>query len=415
MMAHCSRSVARTAVFLAVLAVVSMLLPITVRANGADIYKKIKPSLALVIVPQADGRQVAFGTAFCVASSADSSTFLTSRHVIEGGTRYFLLLQGNNTPIEATILRKGEGDNDVAALTVHRGGFMPLALDGDLPAEGTTIAIAGYPATQLELARAHLGLAPSVHEGTVSAIVAQGFLILHDAQQEHGNSGGPLFDANTGAVYGIVTESFKPPGTIGTNAAISIRGVRGFMGNIQVPTGLGSLIGLMGYGATNAACVRGMQVFAKAAADWDTSSRRAIATVTSSVQPIMNRWSQVSPRQTRDLSGDLASLLGDANTQVQEVQKDIEPQLDIALSDLNDAKVPETMALIQQMTNDMKSHSTYYSTYLESWHDNAQHYANTGRMGGPPIDSGALQASKTAYDDLMPGLQALWKLPPCTK
>ena len=129
----------------------------------------------------------------------------------------------------------------------------------------------------------------------------------------------------------------------------------------------------------------------------------------------MNRWSQVSPRQTRDLSGDLASLLGDANTQVQEVQKDIEPQLDIALSDLNDAKVPETMALIQQMTNDMKSHSTYYSTYLESWHDNAQHYANTGRMGGPPIDSGALQASKTAYDDLMPGLQALWKLPPCTK
>ena len=175
MMAHCSRSVARTAVFLAVLAVVSMLLPITVRANGADIYKKIKPSLALVIVPQADGRQVAFGTAFCVASSADSSTFLTSRHVIEGGTRYFLLLQGNNTPIEATILRKGEGDNDVAALTVHRGGFMPLALDGDLPAEGTTIAIAGYPATQLELARAHLGLAPSVHEGTVSAIVAQGF------------------------------------------------------------------------------------------------------------------------------------------------------------------------------------------------------------------------------------------------
>jgi len=74
--------------------------------------------------------------------------------------------------------------------------------------EGTAIAIAGYPRTQIDLAKRELGFTPSVHAGTVNALLANRSLIEFDAYAEDGNSGGPLLDGATRLVYGVVTEKF---------------------------------------------------------------------------------------------------------------------------------------------------------------------------------------------------------------
>src|ERR1039457_5283507 len=91
------------------------------------------------------------------------------------------------------------------------------------------------PAIQIELFFHKLGLAPSLHLGTLSALIAGGALLEYDAQTDHGNSGGPLFDAQTGAVYGIVTwGNTGVSGAVQNNIAISIRDLTQFFQNAHV-------------------------------------------------------------------------------------------------------------------------------------------------------------------------------------
>jgi hypothetical protein len=121
---------------------------------------------------------------------------------------------------------------------VSVGNIPKLQLSSRNPSEGQAVAIAGFPATQIEFFIDRLGLSPSLHEGTVNALPANGFYVEYDAQADHGNSGGPLFDAGTGLVYGIVTLGIASPASsaVQTNLAISILRVSSFIANAKLPT-----------------------------------------------------------------------------------------------------------------------------------------------------------------------------------
>ena len=193
-----------TASLLTAVSTVAFTSAVRAQQGVSETYATVRKSIALIMTAKR-GRALASGTAFCVYSDNRHSIFATNRHVIEGADAVAVLVQSAKPVIaRAGILRVGSVA-DLALLDVAHGGIPVLTFAASGPTEGTRVAVAGYPQTQMILARAQLGLTPSLHVGIVNALPANGVLIQFDAQVEHGNSGGPLFDAESGLVYGIVT------------------------------------------------------------------------------------------------------------------------------------------------------------------------------------------------------------------
>jgi S1-C subfamily serine protease len=170
-----------------------------------------------------------FGTGFAVA---DGLTIVTNAHVIrpilddpKKETLIVLVGQGSDfEPREARVLAN-DRDRDLALLRIN-GRPLPALKIGDSARarDGQQLAFTGYP-----LAMA-LGLYAATHRATLSAIVpiAQptpnsrqlsaatinrvrdgAFAIFQlDATAYPGNSGSPLYEAETGEVLGIINMVF---------------------------------------------------------------------------------------------------------------------------------------------------------------------------------------------------------------
>jgi S1-C subfamily serine protease len=165
-------------------------------------YASITGSMALVAYTR--DKMLVTGSSFCVADKDGKSYFLTDAHVV--GEQHVVSVFVSSDPGEAlvgTVVRVNRALD--AALIAIPGDVRPLTLSADRLPEGQKIAIAGYPSTHVRLALAGFGLAPSVHEGTISSYRTDAHWLKFDAQVERGNSGGPVFDPDTGRVYGLVT------------------------------------------------------------------------------------------------------------------------------------------------------------------------------------------------------------------
>lgn len=165
-------------------------------------FARIKPSLALVTY--SEGKHIYFGTAFCIKSTTNRSYFITNKHVV--GPDHFVTLYLADRPSAykiGTVVARGT--QDVAIVEIEEGDIPPLTLASDRPQEGQRIAIAGFPAIQVSYFIATHQAVPSYHAGSISALLLGGRLLEFDALSDHGNSGGPLFDVDSGLVYGIVT------------------------------------------------------------------------------------------------------------------------------------------------------------------------------------------------------------------
>lgn len=161
----------------------------------------------------------------------DGHLIATNAHVLpvaepEGGSRLAVLAQNSAPGREAGDLRFAtpvaiDRAHDLALLRLDGPALAPLALAGpDLPAEGTSIVLMGYPVGGA------LGFSPVTHRGIVASVTtvalpaptasqldpralarlrAGNFEVLQlDATAYPGNSGGPVLDADTGTVIGIV-------------------------------------------------------------------------------------------------------------------------------------------------------------------------------------------------------------------
>ena len=164
-------------------------------------YARVEPSLALVAAGH--GKNLGFGTAFCIADlGGNNGLLLTNQHVVAGDPYPRVILMSNTHKVlAASVVRTSPLD---AAVLLIPSDCRALRLSSTLPAVGARIALAGFPRIQLEAAFAGLGLSPSFHEGTISSLLAEAGLLQYDAQTDHGNSGSPLFDLDSGTVYGLV-------------------------------------------------------------------------------------------------------------------------------------------------------------------------------------------------------------------
>jgi hypothetical protein len=97
---------------------------------------------------------------------------------------------------------------DLALLNIDKGGLEAADI-GDALKEGQSVAAIGYPLSSYELLIETNELKPGLHAGIVSAIHSGGRLIEHTAVADHGNSGGPLIEVQSGYVVGIIRSMHK--------------------------------------------------------------------------------------------------------------------------------------------------------------------------------------------------------------
>lgn len=197
---------------------------------------KVKPSILLVgTYAELDSPRFTFrGTGFVVA---DGNTMLTNAHVLPApgatGPSRRLAVQvpapdGKWELREAELLRL-DRVRDLAALRFRGRAVPALAIaPSGFAREGMSIAFTGFPIGGV------LGFSPVTHRGIISAITAivppggsgsalspravqqlreGSFEVLQlDATAYPGNSGGPVYDVETGLVVGIVNMVFVKAG-----------------------------------------------------------------------------------------------------------------------------------------------------------------------------------------------------------
>lgn len=200
-------------------------------AELADTIERVKPAV-VVVGTYARLRSPPFvmrGTGFAVG---DGTLIATNAHVVPE-------LTGEDAQAElAVLVRAGErilprtahllvrdADHDLALLRIDGLPLPPLPLrDSGAVREGQPVAFTGFPIGGV------LGFAPVTHRGIVAAItpIAQPggnagelrdqsiqrlrrgvFPVFQlDATAYPGNSGGPLYDAGTGEVIGVINMVF---------------------------------------------------------------------------------------------------------------------------------------------------------------------------------------------------------------
>lgn len=177
----------------------------------ATVYRKVKPSVVYIVVATATGAQS--GSGFVYDSDATHTIVATADHVVQGARRIDVIFDSNVKQRYSASLKEHDRHSDVAFLEVAVGGRAPLALmERPQIAEGSAIAAIGYPrAAKAFEAVTGDDLRPSVHAGIISAIRLNGTIVQIDAQVDHGDSGGPVIDAKSGKVIGIVDASLLDP------------------------------------------------------------------------------------------------------------------------------------------------------------------------------------------------------------
>jgi serine protease Do len=182
------------------------------------------------VVPR--GRRF-LGSGFVIDSAG---IIVTNRHVIEGATDILVRLQ-DNTLLHGILLAKAE-QIDVALIKVSADS--PLASvhfgDSDTVRVADQVIAIGNP----------LGLGGTVTRGIVSALNRDirdtpfDDYIQTDAAINHGNSGGPLFNAR-GEVIGMNTAIVSPEatsGSIGLGFAIPSNDVKYIADALRSPDGI---------------------------------------------------------------------------------------------------------------------------------------------------------------------------------
>lgn len=216
----------------AIAAVMAALLLAAVPAAAADLVELVKASkpsvVAVGIYNATTAPRLTFrGTGFVVGNGKQ---VLTNAHVLPdpddktfGNQIRVRVVAGAAAPDErvATVVRVDRA-HDVALLSIEGVALPALPLAGkELAAEGTAIALMGFPIG------GQLGMIPVTHRGLLSSVanvvmptpsakqlnaraviqLREGDFAIYqlDATAYPGNSGGPVLDASSGKVIGLMS------------------------------------------------------------------------------------------------------------------------------------------------------------------------------------------------------------------
>ena len=160
--------------------------------------KKARPAVMLLVVSDADGKEIATGTGFLVSSDGK---LITNHHVIEGGASAVAKAEnGGLFPVEGVLADDPKNDLVLLKLKGKDMPFLMLRKNEEIEV-GTRIALIGSP----------LGLEGTLSEGIVSAVrelMGDIKLLQVTAAISPGSSGSPVLNAE-GEVVGVATSLLK--------------------------------------------------------------------------------------------------------------------------------------------------------------------------------------------------------------
>ena len=153
------------------------------------------------------------GSGFAVSSTASTTRILTAAHVVDGSASPLVFVGGpRGNHYTATVLQTDKL-RDVALLEIQTTGIPTLSLDDKPPLSGTPVQALGFPTLAsppptdpkatpqpLPLGQMQLVTVPAKLDG----VAEEGESVLLDASLTHGDSGGPIVDASSGKVEGMV-------------------------------------------------------------------------------------------------------------------------------------------------------------------------------------------------------------------
>ena len=238
--------------------------PETGAATLPETIKKLKPGIVAVGTYQKTRRPPAAlkGTGFAVGRGKH---ILTNAHVVddrldeENRERLAIFVgQGDSVEVRYATVLSRDAAHDVAVLGIEGNPLPVLKLGNDLSVEeGQSVAFTGFPVGPV------FGLYPATHRGIVSAISPIALpqqsprqldvrmikalrdrydVFQLDATAYPGNSGSPLYDPSSGAVYGMISSVFVKEtkekvlsDPSGITYAIPIRHARRLLDELGVP------------------------------------------------------------------------------------------------------------------------------------------------------------------------------------
>lgn len=205
----------------------------SVQANDlAKTIKKVKPAIVGIgtVNPLSRPNTKLMGTGFAIL---DGLHIVTNRHVLplqlEPKEQLVVFIGTGKQPAfrNATVLKKS-ALHDLAILKIAGKPLPTFKLGGSkLVSEGTEIAFTGYPIGAV------LGLYPATHQGIISSLtpiatpvhsskllevthikrLRNPFLVYQlDATAYPGNSGSPIYDKESGLVFGVLNQVFVKEG-----------------------------------------------------------------------------------------------------------------------------------------------------------------------------------------------------------
>lgn len=167
----------------------------------------------------------AYATGFVVASGSWGSDILTVQHAIDGAWNLHVTI-GNRVKAPARVIASNS-DLDLALLRTPHPNLPVAALGSSahLPNEvGRELALLGYPIPD-EFDDENLGLATSLDSGRLSSIRKDALEVTLSIVP--GESGAPVFIADTGEVVGVAESRFDDERSIGF--ALPVDDVRKFL------------------------------------------------------------------------------------------------------------------------------------------------------------------------------------------
>jgi S1-C subfamily serine protease len=191
-----------------------------------ELYRALHPSVVLFTmqVPADDPKRKgafdeAYGSGFVIASGAWGSRILTDAHVV-AGARDLVAKIGDAKSAPAHVVAVSGDDDDVAVVETSIPNAAVAALGSANGIEpGNPIGVLGYPIPDA-FTDEHLGTTVSLYTGRVAS-VRKGALEI-DVAIIPGESGGPVFDMQTGTVIGIAESRFDEERAIGFATPIDV-------------------------------------------------------------------------------------------------------------------------------------------------------------------------------------------------
>lgn len=177
---------------------------------------KLRPSVVMLSmdVPgdsKKDGPDTEFASGTVVASGKWGSDILTVEHAIEGAWNLHVTI-GNKEKVPAKIIAR-DPDLDIALVRTKRPNLPVAKLGNSTDAQpGRMIGLVGYPIPD-QFDDEGLGLATSLASGRVSSLREDAIEVT--LQIVPGESGSPVFLADTGEIVGMAESRFDEERSIG--------------------------------------------------------------------------------------------------------------------------------------------------------------------------------------------------------